>query len=147
MTSAGHKSTDRDRAESVAAHPSSENIEIAPEEWLTFLDSFSRQHEGWLASITLTQGGETKTEVRDCRLNGVSSDHPNARDEIYISFDHDHCGHLAHGVKNPVKVVFRRDLEGAHQGMDIISADGTLTSIRFRIAARPETLDGIVADI
>jgi len=43
-----------------------------------------------------------------------------------------------------MKVSFRRDLEGAHEGIDITSADGTTTSIRFRIASRPETLDGVV---
>src|SRR5438132_1710920 len=57
------------------------------------------------------------------------------------------AGHLTHPVKNPKKVVFRQDLQGAHEGIDITSADGELTAVRFRIAARPETLDGVLGDM
>jgi hypothetical protein len=30
-------------------------------------------------------------------------------------------------------------------GLDIVSADGTITAIRFRAAMQPERLDGIAA--
>ena len=55
--------------------------EIPRPEWNNFFDSFSRQHEGWLTSLTVKQGEEQKTELRDCRLEGVSADHLTARDE------------------------------------------------------------------
>src|SRR5438552_6811798 len=45
-----------------------------------------------------------------------------------------------------MKVVFQRDLRGAHKGLEITSADGARTSVRFRIAALPETLDGVLED-
>jgi hypothetical protein len=41
-----------------------------------------------------------------------------------------------------MKVLFRRDPKGAHQGLDTTSQEGTLTRMSFRIAAKPEMLDG-----
>lgn len=129
----------------LAAHSQSGNVEIPPEEWISFFNSFSRQHDGWLASVKVTQGNEQRWEVHERPLAGISSDHLTARDEIYITIDRDEGGQLTHPIKNPMKVVFRRDLEGAHEGIDITTASGTTTtSIRFRIASRPETLDGVV---
>jgi len=130
--------------DSVAAHPRVGDIEIPPEEWVQFFDNFSRQHEGWLASVMLTQGNAQKWEVKERQLAGISSDHLTVRDEIYISVDRDGGGLLTHPIRHPRKVKFHRDLEGAHEGVAITSADGMVTSIRFRIAARPETLDGVV---
>jgi putative phosphoribosyl transferase len=130
--------------DSLAAHSQSGNVEIPPEEWISFFNSFSRQHEGWLASVKVTQGSEQTWEVHERPLAGISSDHLTARDEIYVTIDRDQGGQLTHPIKNPMKVVFRRDLEGAHEGIDITTANGTTTSIRFRIASKPETLDGVV---
>ena len=130
----------------LAAHSETGSVEIPPEEWLTFFNGFSRQHEGWLTSLTVKQGEEQKTELRDCRLEGVSADHLTARDEIYLLLNRGDGGHIKHPVRNPMKVVFRQDLKGAHEGIDIFSAEATLTSIRFRIPARPETLDGVLMD-
>ena len=108
----------------LAALSETGSVEIPAEEWLSFFNGFSRQHEGWLASLTVIQRGEQKTEVRDCRLEGVSADHLTARDEIYLSVERRDGGHITHPVKNPMRVVFRRDLKGAHEGIDIFSADG-----------------------
>ena len=127
----------------LAAHSETGSVEIPPEQWVTFFDSFSRQHEGWLTSIMVWREGEQKT-VQDSRLEGISADHLTARDEIYLSVDNGDGGHITHPVKGPMKVVFRRDRKGAHEGIDISSGDGTFTSIRFRIAARPESLDGVL---
>jgi len=120
------------------------SLQIPPKEWISFFNSFSRQHEDWLITITVTQGNQQKTEVREQKLEGVSCDRLTGRDEIYLSIDPDDGGHLTYSIKKPMKVVFRRNLEGAHEGIDISSSDGTLTGLRFRIAARPETLDGVL---
>jgi hypothetical protein len=131
--------------DNLTAQPQTGNVEIPPEEWIPFFNSFSRQHQGWLADITIRQGDEEKTEARDCRLEGISSDHLSARDEIYLSVSRGH-GHITHSIKNPMKAIFQRDPRGAHEGIEITSADGTRTSVRFRIAALPETLDGVLDD-
>lgn len=131
---------------SLAADLVGDIVQMPPEDWIGFFDSFSRQHEGWLASIEITLGKDKTTELRDRPLEGISCDHLSARDKIYLSFEGGDGEHLTHPVRNPMKVVFRRDLEGAHEGIDINSADGSVTSIRFRIPANPETLDGLLSE-
>jgi len=131
---------------SLAAHSGGDIVEIPAEQWIGFFDSFSRQHEGWLASIEITEGNAKRTELRDRPLEGISCDQIGARDEIYLSFDGGEGVNLTHPVRNPMKVVFRRDIEGAHEGIDLNSADGSLTSVRFRIPAKPETLDGLLTE-
>lgn len=75
-------------------------------------------------------------------MKGIGADHVDERDRIYISIG-GNGEHLTHPVTNPIGVTFKRGLGGAHEGLDIASSDGTVTSVRFRIAARPETLDGV----
>jgi dienelactone hydrolase len=133
--------------DSLAPQPEAVNVEIPPEEWIQFLNSFSRQHQGWLANVTITTQGEAEqTEVREYHLEGVSADHLTARDEIYISFERGGDDHITHSIRNPMKIIFERNLEGAHEGLEVISADGTLTRIRFRTAALPKTLDGVLEE-
>ena len=50
-----------------------DDVEAEPRKWMSFLDSFSRQHEGWLASIEVSTPGGKLTEVVDRRLRGVST--------------------------------------------------------------------------
>jgi len=133
------------RPEALTARSQSGDVDVPPEEWIAFLDSFSRQHEGWLASVSVTRGSETLSEVKDCQVKGISADHVDERDRIYISIGRN-GEHLTHPVTNPMRVTFKRDLGGAHEGLDIASSDGTVTSVRFRIASRPETLDGVISD-
>jgi hypothetical protein len=136
----------RQESSSLATHSQTCEVEIPPEEWHSFLNAFSRQHEGWLGTLSVTQIDEQRTEVRGCRLEDISSHHLRPGHEIYLTLARNDGWQVASRIKDPARVVFRRDLEGAHEGLDINSADGTLTSIRFRVTARPETLDGVLTD-
>jgi len=136
----------RQESSSLATHSQTCEVEIPPEEWHSFFNAFSRQHEGWLGTLAVTQIDEQRTEVRGCRLEDISSHHLKPGHEIYLTLARNDGWQVASRIKDPARVVFRRDLEGAHEGLDINSADGTLTSIRFRVTARPETLDGVLTD-
>ena len=52
------------------------DVEIEPCKWISFLDGFSRQHEGWLANIEVAIVGGILMGVQNRRLRGVSIDHP-----------------------------------------------------------------------
>ncbi len=134
------------RRDSLASLPETGGVEIPAEQWIPFLDSFSRQHQDWLVTITITQRDEKQTEVRERPLLGISSDHLSASDEIYFSAVSEDGSHITHPIKNPMKLVFQRNLEGAHEGLEITSADGTHTSLHFRTATLPETLDGLLEE-
>src|SRR2546430_6248949 len=123
-------------------HSRSADVEIAPEEWIPFLDTFSRQHQGWLASIIVGKASNERTEAGDWHLQGISSDHVGRRAEIYVSVARTDGGHLTHAVQNPTKVVFHRNCEGAPEELEILSVDGMRTRVRFRTTAEASP-DGI----
>ena len=50
----------------------SRDVEIPPAEWASFADSFSRQHEGWLANVSVSHGPEKCIEICNCRLQGIT---------------------------------------------------------------------------
>ena len=134
----------RQESSNLMAGSQTADVEIPPEEWHSFFNGFSRQHAGWLITLAVTQSNKKSTEVRGRRLQDISSDHLDH--EIYLTVARNDGWQVASRIRDPARVVFHRDLKGAHEGLDIKSADGTLTSIRFRVTARPETLDGVLAD-
>jgi hypothetical protein len=127
-----------------AARSESGDAEIPPKEWGSFLHSFSQQHEGWLVSIFLFSGLETSVKVNDARLEHVTADELDARGQICISVVRDDGSHLLYQAADPLRLTFKRNPAGAHKGLDITSADGSVTSLRFRVAALPETVDGVL---
>jgi hypothetical protein len=54
---------------------------------------------------------------------------------------------VTHEIVDPTRLIFKLDARGAHEGLDITAADHSVTALRFRVAARPETLDGVLSDI
>lgn len=51
---------------------------------------------------------------------------------------------VAHTIARPLQVRLNQTEEGAHRGLEIESAGGELTVLRFRFAVLPETVDGVV---
>ena len=120
--------------------------DIPREQWMTFLDSFSRQHERWRVNVeVVTDGLGAHREVREKRLIGVSAD-LKSRDSSTISIiagdrSDDHVNHIING---PTRVALEQTEEGAHKGLRIEAADGETTLLLFRSPASPETVDGIL---
>ncbi|MGZ4814425.1 MAG: DUF5335 family protein [Terriglobales bacterium] len=121
------------------------DMTIPSNEWKSFLDGFSRQHDMWVANIVVTLDGKQLVEAKECRLEGVSPDKKTANDRLHVMVICQNGDHLDHSIEKPSSITFRRDANGAHVGLDITSADGSQTILRFRAPARPETLDGVVA--
>jgi hypothetical protein len=121
------------------------DAEVEPTEWISFLDSFSRQHEGWLASIEVVTRGGKLTEVVNRPLRGVSIDHADGKQRAYVEVGDtpDQC--LTHVIERPRRIIFKRTWAGAHEGLELESADGSTTIIRFRCAMLPEMIDDIAS--
>lgn len=121
--------------------------EIPRSEWRGFLERFSNQHEGWLTTIEIAggQGGSPGLEATELPLIGISIENRDEPDEIEISVG-DVANEVTHVVENAVRVVFEEAPDGGHEGLDIESANGEKTIVRFRSAMRPEMLDGVVDD-
>jgi hypothetical protein len=120
--------------------------DIPREKWVTFLDSFSRQHERWLVNMeVVTDGLGVHREVREKPLIGVSADlKTRGRNTISIIAGDRSDDHVNHIINGPTRVALEETEEGAHKGLRIEAADGETTLLLFRSPASPETVDGIL---
>jgi hypothetical protein len=122
--------------------------EIGREEWVAFFDSFSRQHDRWLITLEVL-GPEigAQIESREQALNGITAElSTTGEDVISILVGSRSNDHVAHMVHAPSHVRLKETAEGAHEALQIESASGVTTLLRFRSAVRPEAVDGIVVD-
>jgi hypothetical protein len=122
--------------------------EIPHDEWIEFLDSFSRQHEGWLVTVELF-GADigAQVEARELPLEGVTADLTGGgEDTISIALGKSAEEHVTHIITAPERVRLEQTTEGANAALQIESAGGVTTLLRFRSAVLPEMVDGIVQD-
>jgi hypothetical protein len=122
--------------------------EIPRERWGAFFDSFSRQHDGWLVTVEAAGfdlGG--RAGAREMPLagfaRGAKCDGGNV---ISIFLGKAPGEHLTHTVAAPKYVRLKETEAGAHEWVEIESATGEVTRVRFRSAVRPEMVDGVVAE-
>jgi Family of unknown function (DUF5335) len=83
-------------------------------------------------------------QVDNLPLLGISADRSDHDDTIAVSVGRsgtDQFTHIVHGVTH---IFVERTDEGADVAIQVQSADGTTTILRFRAAALPETVDGVV---
>lgn len=120
--------------------------EIPRGEWLSFLDGFSRQHEGWLVTLEVpeVQGG-SGVEAENLKLVGITPEHSEGRDRISIALGEAPDDHLTHFVSDPVRLLSLETTSGEHTGLQIEAADGSRTAVRFRGPAKPEALNDVAA--
>lgn len=120
--------------------------EIPRGEWLSFLDSFSRQHEGWLVTLEVPPGqGRSGVEAENLKLEGVTPEHSEGHDRIIIALGQEPDDHLTHFVSDPIRLLFLEKSGGGEAGLRIEAADGRRTVVRLRGPARPETLNEAAA--
>ena len=122
--------------------------EIPRKEWNNFFDTFSRQHEGWLATLEVF-GPEigAQEEARELPLEGVSiASGTNEPETIAISIGKSPEDHLSHTIVEPAHVWLEQTEEGANAALEIESENETKTLLRFRSPVSPELVDGVVLD-
>jgi hypothetical protein len=120
--------------------------EIPRDEWRSFFDIFSRQHEGWLAKLEVVgQELDIQHQRREFPLKAISltSTVDNSK-AITIELGQSPEDHVKHAVIEPTHVWLLRTPEGANAALKIESADKTKTVLRFRSAVLPELVDGVV---
>jgi hypothetical protein len=122
--------------------------EIPRDEWTTFLDTFSRQHEGWLATLEVlgTDIG-AQQEARDLPLEGITAtSRENAPQTIAISLGQAPEDHVTHTITKPTRIWLEQTSEGANAALEIESADDVKTLLRFRSALPADMVDGVVLE-
>jgi hypothetical protein len=117
---------------------------LGRDSWREELDGFSRQHEGWLVSITTrSHDGDVAVAAHDVPLQGVSTTSPRS-DAIAIVVGGSR-GHLTHEVHDPTTLQIDLTANDAERALIIHAKDGTTTTIEFRSPMRPEEVDGLPA--
>ena len=121
--------------------------EIPRKEWREFFDSFSRQHEGWLATLEIL-GSEigAQVEERELAFEGVVDEWNEAQgNEILIMFGAKPDDHITHNISRPAQVNLEQTDEGADAALAIKSEDGITTLLRFRSPILTEMVDALMA--
>lgn len=116
--------------------------EIPREQWHGFFDSFSRQHEGWLATIELLEAtsGAQRGALSFAGISLAGHD----TESIVISLATSAVEHVTHMIDHPKRVWVQRTDEGANASLEIEAKDEARTLLRFRSPMLPELVDGIV---
>jgi uncharacterized protein DUF5335 len=122
--------------------------EIPRDEWTTFFDTFSRQHEGWLATLeVLATNIGAQEEARDLPLEGITvASKESAPETIAISLGKAAGDHVTHTITDPARIWLEQTSQGANAALGIESADAVKTLLRFRSALPSEMVDGVVLE-
>ena len=121
-----------------------QTVEIPRNAWAQALNAFSAIHEGWLVSLDmLAPDLGAQPELRNVPLLGIVAE-PSHGGAISICAAQSPVEHITHTIYSPTRVRIERTDEGADVALQIESADGTQAILRFRAAALPETVDGVV---
>jgi hypothetical protein len=120
-------------------------VEIPRAEWAQRLGEFTAIHAGWLVSLdVLAPEIGAQPEIDNLPLLGVSTDRIDHDATIAVSAARSPTEHLTHVIHAATRIYVERTDEGADAALQIQSADGSSTILRFRAAALPETVDGVV---
>ena len=119
-------------------------IQTIPQaEWSEFLKAFSRRHEHWLVTIETNdlKTGETVAS-RFMPLQSVQldlEDQKNPRINVTVRSDEKEIKHI---LFRPSELILDVSDDGNDKAIRVVSLN-TVTTVRFRVAASPELLDGV----
>jgi len=122
--------------------------EISRDEWAGFLDSFSRQHEGWLVRLEVL-GAEigAQVEAQELPLEGITAELKGGGEgAVTIILGGGSRERVTHNISRPTHVRIEQTESGADMTLQIESGGGVTTLVRFRSAVLPETVDGVVSE-
>ena len=120
--------------------------EIPRDQWPSFFEMFTQQHEGWLASLEVFASDiGAQEEARDLPLEGISTtskdDKPQA---IAISLGKSAADHITHTIADPTRLWMEQTTQRANAALEIESGDKVKTLLRFRSPLPAEMVDGAV---
>ena len=117
-----------------------ETREIPRAEWRSFFDVFSRQYEGWLATLEIFgQEVDAQQEPREVPLKGITlTSVVSGSEAIALNLGKTPEDHVKYTVIEPTHIWLAQNPEGANAALEIESADETRTQLRFRSAALSE---------
>lgn len=93
--------------------------------WKEFADRFSKEHDGWSASVELRQAdGGIEIAVDDRPFRGLTIERHDGRESLLLAFGDDPDEHLAHIVDRPSELSVL-ETQAGQCSLVIGLADGT----------------------
>jgi hypothetical protein len=119
------------------------NVSIPVEQWKEFLDSFSERHRCWLVRIEI-HDVETEENVASefmplHRIELDTEDPKNPRINVTVGSE---LKSIKHVFFRPTHVSVHLSADGTDEWLTVQSLN-TSTTIRLRMAVRPEIVDGV----
>lgn len=107
--------------------------EIPRKEWTKFFDAFSKQHEGWIASLEVLASdiGDQEQTTR-LPLVGITAELKNRRNCIEVIIGTKLEAHLTHMIDTPKYVWLEQAGIETQETIAVEAEDGTRTLICFR---------------
>ncbi|MGH7232358.1 MAG: DUF5335 family protein [Nitrospiraceae bacterium] len=116
-------------------------VDIPPDEWSVFFDALSREHQNRIVTVE-ARGPETgeQFEAHDVPLEGITVSLQGDAEVISIVVREETRTHVLHTTPAPLHVQLERTGDGLAKTLQIESAHGTTTLVRFRPVAIPEAI-------
>src|ERR1051326_7964309 len=119
--------------------------EVRRSDWREFFDRFSKQHEGWLATLEiLVDGDDAQAEAVALPFEGISLNAKDKPESLVINFGRSAVDHVSHTIERPDHIWLTQTAEGTDDSLEIEHQDEQKTFLRFRSPMLPEFVDGIV---
>lgn len=120
--------------------------EINRSEWPSFFNSFSRAHEGWLATLEIL-GPDIGAQIEEHELafEGITDESNESQgNTIMIMTGGKVDDHVTHTINRPTAVSLEQTDDGADAALAIKSEDGVTALLKFRSPVLSETVDALV---
>jgi hypothetical protein len=124
--------------------------EIPREQWISFFNDFSKQHEGWIVTLEVI-GSDLgdQEEAAGLPLVGISADVKAGENRIVITIGGRSDADVNRIIEKPQRVWLKPPQGVADKAVEIESGDGTMTLVSFQYIPPekserqlPETTEG-----
>jgi|SRR5262245_873755 len=107
--------------------------EVTRNEWPNFFNVFSKEHEGWLATLEI-MGSEVGAQLETVELpfEGISFNSEAEPESVVINFGSTPEDHISHWVERPQHVWLRETAEGSNDSLEIEEEGNQKTLLHFR---------------
>lgn len=110
--------------------------DIAADEWVPFLDAFTRENRGAHAVLeVLGEGVGRQVATEDRPFDGISADTKDGERSVWITFGSTAADNFTHGVHGVTAIRVRPATVDSGAAVEVEARDGTTTLL---VLSRPE---------
>jgi len=114
---------------------------VASGQWISFFQTFSRRHMGWLVKVeVLGERIGAQVEVDSLPLEGITLEHDEGNPSVEITVVDGEGVHITHMVSD-VRDVWLKTEDGADQALELAAASA-VTLVTFRSDEMPDAVVG-----